>query len=86
MFIARAFFHLPEELKEEIHAVGFKHENTMAVEGPTWIVPAFEEKWANDSSRTRLLEISRMVESHENIMGMSPHLLAVARKGRSSSR
>lgn len=71
-FIARAFFHLPGEIRGEIEAAGFKYEKTIAVEGPVWIVPGFEEKWANSCSRKRLLEISRMVETHENIMGMSP--------------
>lgn len=79
-FIARAFFHLPGEIREEIAVAGFKCEKTIAVEGPVWIVPGFEEKWADDSSRKRLLEISKMVETHENIMGMSPHLLTVAGK------
>lgn len=71
-FIARAFFHLPGEIRGEIEAAGFKYEKTIAVEGAVWIVPGFEEKWANSCSRKRLLEISRMVETHENIMGMSP--------------
>ncbi len=79
-FIARAFFHLPGELKEEIASVGFRNEKIMSVEGPIWIVPAFEEKWADEDSRKKLLDISKKVESHENIMGMSPHLLAVAQK------
>lgn len=79
-FIPRSFFHLPGELKEEIEEAHLKHEKTLAVEGPIWIVPAFEEKWAEDSSRERLLAITRKVEGHESILGMSPHLLAIARK------
>lgn len=79
-FIARSFFHLPEELRAEIKAANFKDEKILAIEGPIWIVPALEEKWKNESSRDKLLKISRKVETDENIMGMSPHLLAVARK------
>lgn len=79
-FIARSFFHLPEELRIEIEEAGFKNEKMLAVEGPIWIVPAFEEKWENENSRERLLKISQKVETDKNIMGMSPHLLAIATK------
>lgn len=79
-FIARSFFHLPGELKEEIQDAGFIHENMITVEGPVWIVPLFEEKWENTGSRNRLLDICKKVEAHENIMGMSPHILGIARK------
>ncbi|WP_334072523.1 class I SAM-dependent methyltransferase [Paenibacillus sp. A14] len=78
-FIARAFFHTPAELKCEMEEAGLCHEKTAAVEGPVWIVPAFEEKWAGRESRERLLAICRMVEEQESLLGMSPHLLAVAR-------
>lgn len=78
--ISRAFFHLPGELKEEILEAGLAYEKVIAVEGPIWIVSAFEAKWQDENSRSRLLEISRKVETQENIMGLSPHLLAVAKK------
>lgn len=79
-FISRAFFHLPEELKNEIEDSGLTHVNTFAVEGPIWIVPAFAEKWDNIHSREALLKISSLVECQESLLGMSPHMLAVATK------
>ncbi|WP_232101746.1 hypothetical protein [Paenibacillus sp. URB8-2] len=79
-FIARAFFHLPNELKEEIEESGFNHLSTAAVEGPVWIVPTLAEKWGNPESRAALLRISSIVEEQESLLGMSPHLLAAAKK------
>lgn len=79
-FISRAFFHLPEGLKKEIEAAGLHHQSTVAVEGPAWIVPAFAEKWQDERSRQALLHICSLVEEQESLLGMSPHLLAVARK------
>ncbi|QWU17488.1 class I SAM-dependent methyltransferase [Paenibacillus sophorae] len=79
-FIARAFFHLPNELKEEIEESGFYHLSTAAVEGPVWIVPALAEKWGNPESRAALLRISSIVEEQKSLLGMSPHLLAAAKK------
>lgn len=79
-FIARAYFHLPSELKAELEAAGLSHEATVSIEGPVWMVPAFEEKWNRAESRERLLTISRWVERQESLIGLSPHILAVARK------
>ncbi|ULO06374.1 class I SAM-dependent methyltransferase [Paenibacillus sp. 19GGS1-52] len=79
-FISRAFFHLPADLRNEIEASGLTHLATIGVEGPVWIVPAFTEKWENKQSREALLKISSLVEDQESLLGMSPHMLAVARK------
>lgn len=79
-FIARSYFHLPNELQEEMEAVGLEHLQTLAVEGPVWIIPTFEEKWSDESSRNRLIQLSRQVEEENSIMGMSPHIISVAVK------
>ncbi|HYE68079.1 MAG TPA: hypothetical protein VEA58_05665, partial [Anaerovoracaceae bacterium] len=79
-FIARAFFHTPEELKAEIEEAGLTHEKTLGVEGPIWIGPAFEEKWKDEKSKERLLKIAELVEDQESLIGMSPHMLAISRK------
>ena len=38
------------------------------------------EKWEDEASRERLLDIVRLTESEPEMMGMSPHFLVVARK------
>ncbi|MFD1176657.1 class I SAM-dependent methyltransferase [Paenibacillus puldeungensis] len=79
-FIARAFFHTPEELKAEIEEAGLAYEKTLSVEGPIWIVPAFEQKWTDKNSKERLMKIAELVEEQESLLGMSPHMLAISRK------
>ena len=79
-FIANAYFHTPAELKAEIKKCGFKVINAHAVEGSIWISPALNEKWQDPESRNRLLDILRLTEYDETIMGMSPHFLVTARK------
>ncbi|WP_054939330.1 class I SAM-dependent methyltransferase [Paenibacillus ihuae] len=79
-FISRAYFHLPSELKSELTDAGLTHLSTAAVEGPVWIVPAFSEKWNDPGSREALMQISSLVEEQESLLGMSPHMLAIARK------
>jgi len=81
-FIARAFFHTPKELKNEIEEIGIIYEKTLAVEGPVWIVPTFEEKWEHEESKMQMLKICKMVEEQESLMGLSPHFIIVGRKGK----
>ena len=79
-FIAEAFFTTSEEMKSEISEAGFAVEKAIAVEGCIWFMPHRDEKWEDDASRERLLDIVRMTESEPEMMGMSPHFLVVARK------
>lgn len=79
-FITRAFFHTIDELENEINSSALKHVKTLSVEGPIWIIPDLEQRWANDKNRERLLNICRKVEEERSLAGMSLHLIAVAQK------
>ena len=79
-FIAESYFTTVEEMKVEITEAGFAVDKAIAVEGCIWFTPRREEKWEDEASRERLLEIARITESEPEMMGMSPHFLVVARK------
>ncbi|URJ62421.3 class I SAM-dependent methyltransferase [Paenibacillus polymyxa] len=79
-FIARSYFHTSDTLRADWQAAGLPEPRVLGVEGPIWIAPGFEEKWAVSSHRSRLLDISRQVEEQESVIGMSPHMLAVGTK------
>ena len=79
-FIAEAYFTTADEMKSEIAEVGFVVDKTIAVEGCIWFTPHLQEKWTDEASRERLLDIVRMTETEPEMMGMSPHFLVVARK------
>ena len=79
-FIAEAYFTTSEEMKSEITESGFEVEKAIAVEGCIWFTPHLQEKWEDDASRERLLDLVRMTETEPEMMGMSPHFLVVARK------
>lgn len=76
-----AYFHRPGELGTELEAAGLVHEGTLAVQGPGWLVPDFEENWAKEDRRQALLHIVRLLERDPVAQGMTPHLMAVGRKG-----
>ncbi len=79
-FIAEAYFTTSEEMKSEIVEVGFAVEKAIAVEGCIWFTPHLAEKWEDEASRERLLDLVRITETEPEMMGMSPHFLMVARK------
>jgi len=79
-YFTTAFFHHPEELKKEIEEAGFSYQNTFAVEGFGWLLQDFDKHWNNEKRRERLLKFIRLTETESSVLGVSAHLLAVARK------
>jgi SAM-dependent methyltransferase len=79
-FFTTAFFHRPGELEAEVRDAGFDLAAVFAVEGPGALVPGFAERWAGDRARERLLDLVRRVEREPELLGASPHLLAVGRR------
>lgn len=75
-----AYFHRPEELREELVAAGLDVERVVGLEGPTWLLSDLETQWADSARRERWLRILRTVEEEPSILGVSAHLLAVAHR------
>jgi SAM-dependent methyltransferase len=75
-----AFFHHPEELKGEVAAAGLGLEELVGLEGPAWLLPDLEGRWAEAGRRERILGAARAVEREPSLLGLSAHLLAVARR------
>jgi SAM-dependent methyltransferase len=79
-YFTTAFFHRPEELEAEVREAGFDLVALLGVEGPGWLLPDLEQRWADPAERERLLQAARAVEAEPSLLGLPPHLLAVGRK------
>lgn len=79
-YFTTAFLHQPEELKSEVEVVGFDLEGLFGVQGPAWLLQNLEEQWADPNYRERLLNIARSLESEPSVIGVSTHIMAIARK------
>jgi SAM-dependent methyltransferase len=79
-YFTTAYFHRPEELAAEAREAGLRHEATLGVEGPGWLLQDFEAWWADAARRDRLLAAARALEAEPALLGVSAHLLAVALK------
>jgi SAM-dependent methyltransferase len=79
-YFTTTFFHLPREIEEEVREAGFDMIDLLGVEGPGWLLPDLEQRWADPGERERLLQAARAVEREPTLLGLHPHLLAVARR------
>ena len=48
--------------------------------GGVWLAPNLNELLANKNTKELLMKTVRMLDTHEEIIGLSGHLLAVSRK------
>ena len=78
-YFTTAYFHRPEELEREVQAVGLQVEGIFGLEGPGWLLGDFEARWRDPERRDQLLDILRRLEREPSLLGVSAHLLAVAK-------
>jgi ubiquinone/menaquinone biosynthesis C-methylase UbiE len=74
-----AYFHLPEELRDEVIEASFKVEALVGIEGPGWILPDLDSWLKDPPRRSRLLEAVRRVEKEPSLLGASAHILLIGR-------
>ena len=79
-YFTTAFFHRPSEISAEIEDADLVHEATLAVEGPLWMATEFDRQWDDPERRRLLLDFLRRVETEPSILGVSAHMLIVARR------
>jgi ubiquinone/menaquinone biosynthesis C-methylase UbiE len=79
-FFTTSYFHRPDELESEIADAGLALDGVYGIEGPGWLLPDFEARWADPRRREDLLRVARRLEREPSILGVSAHLIAVARR------
>jgi hypothetical protein len=79
-YFTTAFFHHPDELQAETREAGLSVDAIVAIEGPSGFVSDFDAWWNDAARRERLLAAIRAVESEPSLLGVSAHLMVIARK------
>lgn len=79
-YFTESHFHTQEERDAEFPAAGFTDSITLAVEGFGWLIPDFEERWKNSSSRNKLLQYIRQTESDPAMIAVSAHVITICKK------
>ena len=73
----KAYFHLPNEIEEEIKACNFQFEKTIGILGTTWTTPDLKDALEDPIKLQRLKEISCLLE---NEPVLSPRMMSVGVK------
>jgi SAM-dependent methyltransferase len=74
-----AFFHRPDELRNEIADAGLDLVELVGVEGIAHWLRHLDAEWETDDGRETILFAARTIEAEPSLLGLSSHLLAVAR-------
>lgn len=75
-----AYFHHPQELRDELEAVGFAVLDLVGIEGLAHWLGHLADRWDNEGEKEAILFAARAIESEPTLLGLSAHLLAVARR------
>lgn len=78
-YFTTAFFHHPDELRQEVVEAGLTVVDLLGIEGPGWWMSReFADWWDDPVRRERLLAAARAVEREPSLLGLGPHLMVVA--------
>ena len=78
--IGSSHLHTARALREELRCGGMTTSSVHGVMGGAWLAPNIHELMVNEETKRTLMKTVRMLDTHEEIIGLSGHLLAVARK------
>lgn len=78
--LGSSHLHTAKALRDELRRGGFKTLFVHGVMGGAWLAPNLDELLNNEETKETLMKTVRMLDTHEEIIGLSGHLLAVSRK------
>lgn len=78
--IGSAHFHSSAALKTELAEGGFKDTEVHGIMGGAWLAHDLDNLWDNETSREALMNTIRLLDGHEEIIGLSGHLLGISVK------
>jgi len=78
--LAEAFYHKPEQLKDEFINQQLTYLNTYAVEGMAWLDKDFFANMMNCRRRKGLIELIQITENDSYLLPFSPHMMIAVQK------
>lgn len=78
--LAEAYYHKPEQLKNEFINQELTHINTYAVEGMAWLDKEYFANMLNNKKKKTLLELIKITENDSYLLPFSPHMMIAVKK------
>jgi hypothetical protein len=75
-----AYFHHPDEIAAEVTDAGLVLDGVFGIEGPAEWMADLDPRLDDPARRDAVLDLARRVEQEPTLIGVSPHLLVVARR------
>jgi ubiquinone/menaquinone biosynthesis C-methylase UbiE len=79
-YFTTAFFHHPDELREEVEEAGLRHEKILAIESVAGVLSDFDVRWEDPRQRRIIMDAVRWLEEESSMLGTTAHLMTVAYK------
>ncbi|MEM9563464.1 MAG: class I SAM-dependent methyltransferase [Actinomycetota bacterium] len=73
------YAHRPDEFRRELTDAGLQVDDVVSVEGVAVALDDLDQRLDDPDERSRLLFVLRSMESAPDLLGLGPHLLALAR-------
>jgi SAM-dependent methyltransferase len=78
--LPKAFFHPPQQLRDEREEAGLSYIDTYAVEGMVWLDKNYFETRGDEKKKAALMELLKLTENDQALLGLSPHMMIAGRK------
>ena len=78
--LAEAYYHKPEQLKDEFISQELTYLNTYAVEGMAWLDKNFFATIIDKKKKKTLLELIEITENDRYLLPFSPHMMIAVKK------
>lgn len=78
--LGTSHLHTAKALKNELENGGFADTTVHGVMGGAWLAPNLEELLEYEETKKSLMATVRLLDTHEEVIGLSGHLLAVSVK------
>ena len=78
--LGSSHLHTAKALRAELSSGGFDTVSVHGVMGGAWLAPNLDALLENRDTKEVLMSTIRMMDTHEEIIGLSGHMLAVSRK------
>jgi ubiquinone/menaquinone biosynthesis C-methylase UbiE len=78
--LPQAYFHRPQQLREEFEEAGLTYIDTYAVEGMVWLDKNYFETRGDEKKKAALMELLKLTENDQALLALSPHMMIAAKK------